>query len=144
MKEKDSTDLYGQAKENEVEAMEPLMIRDRRYWLQKEIDGLDPEEDGERIRSLTERIASLQEICPHEHNEEVADENLWHCRDCDARRPLNPTADEDGEGGDDGDGREGDPGDEDADADDGEADDGPSREGSKARGGSEAPAAAGG
>lgn len=74
--------------------MKPLMIRDRRYWLQKRIGGLDEETDAGRIEELEEEIEELQEICPHEHDEEVPDDNLWHCRDCDARRPLDPEAEE--------------------------------------------------
>lgn len=72
--------------------MEPLMVRDRRYWLQKQIGNLDAEADAERIVELEEQIEALQEICPHEHDEEVPDDNLWHCRDCDLRRPLDPDA----------------------------------------------------
>lgn len=64
--------------------MHPLDIRDRRFWLQKELEGL--EEGDERAAELEEKIAALQELCPHEHDEEDPEEGLWRCRDCDLQR----------------------------------------------------------
>lgn len=66
--------------------MEPLEIRDRRYRLQQQIEELQSE------------IEKLQGECPHEHREEVPDQGVWRCRDCDLRGELDRAEDEETSG----------------------------------------------
>ncbi len=67
--------------------MLPLEIREERFRLQKQIAALGEGPERER---LEQRVAALQEICPHAHPEEDPEQG-WRCRDCDLRRPAEPS-----------------------------------------------------
>ena len=62
--------------------MEPLILRDRRFWLQKRINTLDAESMQEQIQALEAEVEDLQRICQHVHREDAPDQGLWRCRDC--------------------------------------------------------------
>ncbi len=64
--------------------LETLELRDRRYRAQQALDLLQDDEQAEERKALEEQIAHYQEICPHEHAEEVDGE--WRCRDCDLQK----------------------------------------------------------
>jgi hypothetical protein len=74
--------------------MEPLILRDRRFWLQKKISTLDPESMQEQIQALEAEVEDLQRICPHEHREDAPDQGIWRCRDCDLQGDLEVGAEE--------------------------------------------------
>ena len=63
--------------------LETLELRDHRYRAQKAL-GLLKEDQADERKALEEQIAHYQEICPHEHAEEV--EGEWRCRDCDLQK----------------------------------------------------------
>jgi hypothetical protein len=64
--------------------LEPLELRDHRYRAQQALGRLKNEDQAEERQALEAKIAHFQEICLHEHAEEVAGE--WRCRDCDLRK----------------------------------------------------------
>ncbi len=64
--------------------LEPLELRDRRYRAQKALDQLKDESQAEERKALEAEIARYQEICPHEHAEDV--EGEWRCKDCDLQK----------------------------------------------------------
>lgn len=64
--------------------LEPLELRDRRYRAQQALDRLNDESPAEERTALEAEIAHYQEICPHEHAEDV--EGEWRCKDCDLRK----------------------------------------------------------
>ncbi len=64
--------------------LETLELRDRRYRAQKALNLLKGDDQAEERKALEEEIAHYQEICPHEHTEEV--EGEWRCRDCDLQK----------------------------------------------------------
>lgn len=64
--------------------LEPLELRDRRYRAQKALNLLKSEEDAAERATLEEEIAHYQEICVHEHAEDV--EGQWRCKDCDLQK----------------------------------------------------------
>lgn len=64
--------------------MESLELRDRRYRAQKALNALKDDEHAEERQALEVEIAHYQEVCAHEHAEEV--EGEWRCKDCDARK----------------------------------------------------------
>jgi hypothetical protein len=68
--------------------MEPLILRDRRFWLQKQISSLDAESMQEQIQALQAEVEDLQRICPHAHREDAPDQGMWRCRDCDLQGEL--------------------------------------------------------
>ena len=68
--------------------MEPLTLRDRRYWLQKEINSSDAETMQDRIQALEAELQELQRICTHVHREDAMDQGIWRCRDCDMQGDL--------------------------------------------------------
>ncbi len=68
--------------------MEPLTLRDRRFWLQKEIKSLDADSMQEQIQALEAEVRDLQRICPHAHREDSTDQGIWRCRDCDLQEDL--------------------------------------------------------
>jgi len=68
--------------------MEPLTLRDRRFWLQKEIKSLDADSMQEQIQALEAEVRDLQRICPHAHREDAPDQGMWRCRDCDLQEDL--------------------------------------------------------
>ncbi len=68
--------------------MEPLTLRDRRFWLQKEIKSLDADSMQEQIQALEAEVRDLQRICPHAHREDSSDQGIWRCRDCDLQEDL--------------------------------------------------------
>lgn len=72
--------------------MEPLIIRDRRYRLQTQLQALDAESQQSEARALEEEIEELQRICPHEHREDSTEEGIWRCRDCDLSGQLEGVA----------------------------------------------------
>ena len=72
--------------------MEPLTLRDRRFWLQKEISSLDADSMQEQIQALEAEVRDLQRICPHEHREDAPDQGIWRCRDCDLQGDLEGAA----------------------------------------------------
>ena len=86
--------------------MEPLILRDRRFWLQKRISALDAESMQEQIQALEAEVEDLQRICQHVHREDAQDQGIWRCRDCDLQGDLEVGAEEpevsteDGAGGD--------------------------------------------
>ncbi len=63
--------------------LETLELRDHRYRAQKALSKLKEDQADERA-ALEQQIAHYQEICPHEHAEEV--EGQWRCRDCDLQK----------------------------------------------------------
>jgi len=63
--------------------LETLELRDRRYHAQKALGQLGDDQVEER-KALEAEIAHYQEICPHEHAEEV--EGQWRCKDCDLQK----------------------------------------------------------
>jgi hypothetical protein len=64
--------------------LEPLELRDHRYRAQQALGRLKDEDQAEERQALEAKIAHFQEICLHEHAEEV--EGEWRCRDCDLRK----------------------------------------------------------
>ena len=68
--------------------MEPLILRDRRFWLQKQISSLDAETMQEQIQAIEAEVEELQRICPHAHREDAPDQGIWRCRDCDLQGDL--------------------------------------------------------
>ncbi len=68
--------------------MEPLTLRDRRFWLQKQISSLDADSMQEKIQALEAEVQDLQRICPHAHREDAMDQGIWRCRDCDLQGDL--------------------------------------------------------
>jgi len=64
--------------------LEPLELRDHRYRAQKALNLLKDDDQADERKALEETIAHYQEICTHEHAEEV--EGEWRCRDCDLRK----------------------------------------------------------
>jgi len=74
--------------------MEPLILRDRRFWLQKKISSLDAESMQEQIQALEAEVEDLQRICSHEHREDAPDQGIWRCRDCDLQGDLEVGAEE--------------------------------------------------
>jgi len=64
--------------------LETLELRDRRYRAQQALKLLQDDEQAEERKALEEQIAHYQEICPHEHVDEV--EGEWRCRDCDLQK----------------------------------------------------------
>ena len=68
--------------------MEPLTLRDRRFWLQKQIISLDADSMQEQIQALEAEVRDLQRICPHAHREDALDQGIWRCRDCDLQGDL--------------------------------------------------------
>jgi len=64
--------------------LEPLELRDYRYHAQKALNLLGDDGSAEERKALEEQIAHYQEICTHEHTDEVDGE--WRCRDCDLRK----------------------------------------------------------
>lgn len=64
-------------------ALEPLELRDHRYRAQKAL-GLLKDDQAEERKALEDAIAHYQEICAHEHAEEV--EGTWRCKDCDLQK----------------------------------------------------------
>lgn len=64
--------------------LEPLELRDDRYRAQKTLDLLKDESQIEERKALEEKIAHYQEICPHQHTQEVDGE--WRCKDCDLQK----------------------------------------------------------
>jgi len=64
--------------------LETLELRDRRYRAQQELKLLKDDNQAAERKALEEQIAHYQEICPHEHVDEV--EGEWRCRDCDLRK----------------------------------------------------------
>ncbi len=64
--------------------LEPLELRDYRYHAQKALNLLGDDGSAEERKALEEQIAHYQEICTHEHTDEV--EGEWRCRDCDLRK----------------------------------------------------------
>jgi ribosomal protein L37AE/L43A len=74
--------------------MEPLILRDRRFWLQKQISTLDAESMQEQIQALEAEVEDLQRICQHVHREDAQDQGIWRCRDCDLQEELEVGAEE--------------------------------------------------
>ena len=74
--------------------MEPLILRDRRFWLQKQISELDAESMQEQIQALEAEVDDLQRICSHAHREDAPDQGIWRCRDCDLQGDLEVDSDE--------------------------------------------------
>lgn len=72
--------------------MEPLSLRDRRFWLQKQISSLDADSMQEQIQALEAEVGDLQRICQHTHREDAPDQGIWRCRDCDLRGELEGSA----------------------------------------------------
>lgn len=66
--------------------MHPLEIREKRFKLQKALEGL---EDGPDKAALEAQIEQIRATCPHEHTEED-EEQGWRCRDCDLLKPPPP------------------------------------------------------
>jgi rubredoxin len=64
--------------------LETLELRDHRYRAQKALALLKGDDQADERKALEEQIAHFQEICPHEHAEEV--EGEWRCRDCDLQK----------------------------------------------------------
>jgi len=64
--------------------LETLELRERRYRAQQALKLLQDDEQTEERKALEEQVAHYQEICPHEHVDEV--EGEWRCRDCDLRK----------------------------------------------------------
>lgn len=64
--------------------MEPLELRDHRYRAQKALKALKDDAPAEERKALEDQIAHYQEICPHEHAEDVDGE--WRCKDCDLQK----------------------------------------------------------
>ena len=64
--------------------LEPLELRDHRYRAQKALNLLKDDDSAEERKALEEQIAHYQEICPHEHADDVDGE--WRCRDCDLQK----------------------------------------------------------
>jgi len=64
--------------------LEPLELRERRYRAQKALNLLKDESQEDERQALESEIAHYQEICDHEHAEEV--EGQWRCRDCDLQK----------------------------------------------------------
>ena len=64
--------------------LEPLELRDHRYRAQKALTLLKDDDAAEERKALEEQIAHYQEICAHEHADEVDGE--WRCRDCDLQK----------------------------------------------------------
>ena len=72
--------------------MEALTLRDRRYWLQKQINTLDADSMQEQIQALEADVQELQRICQHVHREDALDQGIWRCRDCDLQGNLEGVA----------------------------------------------------
>ncbi len=70
--------------------MHPLEIREKRFKLQKALEGL---EDGPEKAALEAQIEEIRSTCPHEHAEED-EEKGWRCRDCDLLREPEPRPEE--------------------------------------------------
>jgi hypothetical protein len=66
--------------------MHPLEIREKRFKLQKALEGL---EDGPEKAAIEAQIEEIRATCPHEHTEED-EEKGWRCRDCDLLKPPPP------------------------------------------------------
>ena len=64
--------------------LESLELRDHRYRAQKALNLLKDENQVEERNALEAEIAHYQEICLHEHAEEVDGE--WRCKDCDLQK----------------------------------------------------------
>ena len=64
--------------------LEPLELRDHRYRAQKALNLLKDDSQADERKALEEQIAHYQEICAHEHADEVDGE--WRCRDCDLQK----------------------------------------------------------
>jgi rubredoxin len=64
--------------------METLELRDHRYRAQQALAALGDDADPAVRQALEAEIAHYQEICPHEHAEEL--EGEWRCRDCDLQK----------------------------------------------------------
>ena len=64
--------------------LEALELRDRRYRAQQALKLLGEDDQGEERKALEAQVAHSQEICRHEHVEEVEDQ--WRCRDCDLQK----------------------------------------------------------
>lgn len=64
--------------------LEPLELRDHRYRAQKALNLLKDDGQADERKALEEQIAHYQEICAHEHVDDVDGE--WRCRDCDLRK----------------------------------------------------------
>ena len=64
--------------------LEPLELRDHRYRAQQALSKLSDDSPTEERQALEEQIAHYQEICAHEHAEDV--EGEWRCKDCDLRK----------------------------------------------------------
>ena len=68
--------------------MEPLSLRESRFWLQTQISSLDADSMQEQIQALEAEVRELQRICPHAHREDALDQGIWRCRDCDLQGDL--------------------------------------------------------
>lgn len=66
--------------------LEPLELRDRRYRAQKTLSSLKDDAPDEERSALEAEIAHYQEICSHEHTEEV--DGQWRCKDCDLQKTV--------------------------------------------------------
>ena len=64
--------------------LESLELRDHRYRAQKALNLLKDENQVEERNALEAEISHYQEICLHEHVEEVDGE--WRCKDCDLQK----------------------------------------------------------
>ena len=64
--------------------LEPLELRDHRYRAQKALNLLKDDGQADERKALEEQIAHYQEICAHEHVDDVDGE--WRCRACDLRK----------------------------------------------------------
>jgi rubredoxin len=64
--------------------METLELRDHRYRAQQALAALGDDGDPAVRQALEAEIGHYQEICPHEHAEEL--EGEWRCRDCDLQK----------------------------------------------------------
>lgn len=64
--------------------MEPLELRDHRYRAQKALGALKEDAPADERKALEDEIAHYQEVCRHEHAEEV--EGEWRCKDCDLQK----------------------------------------------------------
>lgn len=64
--------------------LEALELRDRRYRAQQALNLLKDDEQSEERQALEAQVARYQEMCAHEHVEEV--EGKWRCKDCDLQK----------------------------------------------------------
>ena len=64
--------------------LESLELRDHRYRAQKALNLLKDDNQVKERNTLEAKIAHYQEICLHQHAEEVDGE--WRCKDCDLQK----------------------------------------------------------